>query len=50
LPVPVAVTYEAGPIGFGLARTLTTAGVRCVVAAPSKLHGSVGCERVAPDG
>jgi transposase len=39
LPAPVAVTYEAGPIGFGLARTLTTAGVRCMAEAPSKLHG-----------
>ncbi|WP_157695247.1 IS110 family transposase [Nakamurella panacisegetis] len=26
LPAPAAVTYEAGPTGFGLARTLTTAG------------------------
>ena len=38
LPSPVAVAYEAGPTGFGLARQLTTAGVRCVVAAPSKLQ------------
>jgi len=38
LPGPVAVTYEAGrpDRGFGLARELTAAGVRCVVAAPSK--------------
>ena len=35
---PVAVTYEAGPTGFGLYRSLTEAGVRCVVAAPSKLQ------------
>jgi transposase len=35
---PVAVAYEAGPSGFGLARQLRAAGVRCVVAAPSKLH------------
>jgi transposase len=35
---PVAVVYEAGPTGFGLARQLTAAGVRCVVAAPSKLQ------------
>lgn len=34
---PVAVAYEAGPTGFGLARQLAAAGVRCVVAAPSKL-------------
>ncbi len=38
LPGPVAVTYEAGPTGFGLARALDAAGVRCVVAAPSKLQ------------
>lgn len=37
LPGPVAVAYEAGPTGFGLARELTAAGYRCVVAAPSKL-------------
>jgi transposase len=34
----VAVAYEAGPTGFGLARQLAAAGVRCVVAAPSKLQ------------
>jgi transposase len=38
LAPPVAVAYEAGPTGFGLARQLTAAGVRCVVAAPSKLQ------------
>ena len=37
LPQPVAVTYEAGPTGFGLARHLHGAGFRCLVAAPSKL-------------
>ncbi len=37
LPGPVAVTYEAGPTGFGLARALTAAGINCEVAAPSKL-------------
>jgi transposase len=37
LAAPVAVSYEAGPTGFGLARVLGAAGVRCVVAAPSKL-------------
>nr|WP_245862395.1 IS110 family transposase [Phycicoccus duodecadis] len=37
LPGPVAVTYEAGPTGFGLARAITAAGLRCQVAAPSKL-------------
>ena len=34
LPGPVAVTYEAGPTGFGLARFLVAAGVDCQVAAP----------------
>jgi transposase len=37
LPGPVLVAYEAGPTGFGLARALSSAGVRCVVVAPSKL-------------
>jgi transposase len=48
LPGPVAVTYEAGPTGFGLYRTLTAAGVRCVVAAPSKLQRPSG-DRVKTD-
>jgi transposase len=48
LPGPVAVAYEAGPTGFGLARGLTAAGVRCVVAAPSKLHRPPG-NRVKTD-
>ena len=39
---PVAVAYEAGPTGFGLYRSLTAAGVRCVVAAPSKLQRPSG--------
>jgi len=34
LPGPVAVTYEAGPTGFGLCRHLTAAGIRCEVVAP----------------
>lgn len=29
------VCYEAGPTGYGLARTLTTGGIHCVVVAPS---------------
>jgi transposase len=37
LPGPVAVTYEAGPTGFGLCRALSAAGIRCEVAAPSRL-------------
>jgi transposase len=45
---PVAVTYEAGPTGFGLYRALTAAGVRCVVAAPSKLQRPSG-DRVKTD-
>ena len=48
LPAPVAVAYEAGPTGFGLARQLTAAGVRCVVAAPSKLQRPPG-DRVKTD-
>ena len=31
LPGPVAVTYEAGPTGFGLARYLTGQGIECLV-------------------
>jgi transposase len=31
---PVRATYEAGPIGFGLARRLESVGVDCVVCAP----------------
>jgi transposase len=45
---PVAVAYEAGPTGFGLYRSLTAAGVRCVVAAPSKLQRPPG-DRVKTD-
>jgi transposase len=48
LPGSVAVAYEAGPTGFGLYRALTTAGVRCVVAAPSKLQRPAG-DRVKTD-
>ena len=48
LPGPVAVTYEAGPTGFGLYRALTEAGIRCAVAAPSKLHRPAG-DRVKTD-
>jgi transposase len=47
-PGPAAVTYEAGPTGFGLARALTAAGVRCVVVAPSKLERPPG-DRVKTD-
>lgn len=48
LPGPVAVTYEAGPTGFGLSRLLNAAGIRCVVVAPSKLQRPVG-DRVKTD-
>lgn len=38
----MAVVYQAGPTGFGLvSRDLSTAGIRCEVAAPSKLHNSL---------
>jgi transposase len=47
-PGPVAVAYEAGPTGFGLYRSLTTAGIRCEVAAPSKLQRPAG-DRVKTD-
>jgi transposase len=48
LPGPVAVTYEAGPTGFGLARAFASAGVRCEVVAPSKLERPPG-DRVKTD-
>jgi transposase len=48
LPGPVAVAYEAGPTGFGLARSLTAAGIRCEVVAPSKLQRPAG-DRVKTD-
>ena len=48
LPGPVAVTYEAGPTGFGLYRSLSAAGIRCEVAAPSKLQKPSG-DRVKTD-
>ncbi|WP_246262974.1 hypothetical protein [Arthrobacter mobilis] len=48
LPAPLAVAYEAGPTGFGLARSLAADGIRCVVAAPSKLQRPSG-DRVKTD-
>jgi transposase len=48
LPGSVAVTYEAGPTGFGLARFLTAEGIDCVVAAPSMLQRPAG-DRVKTD-
>ena len=35
---PLRAVYEAGPTGFGLARSLIAAGIRCEVVAPSKLQ------------
>jgi transposase len=48
LPGPVAVAYEAGPTGFGLARSLTVQGIDCQVVAPSKLQRPSG-DRVKTD-
>jgi transposase len=48
LPGPVAVTYEAGPTGFGLARYLLERGIECRVAAPSKLQRPCG-DRIKTD-
>ena len=48
LPGPVAVAYEAGPTGFGLARFLLATEVECVVVAPSKLQRPAG-DRVKTD-
>jgi len=48
LPGPIAATYEVGPTGFGLYRALTGAGMRCEVAAPSKLQRPSG-DRVKTD-
>lgn len=45
---PVAVAYEAGPTGFGLARAVRAAGLRCEVVAPSKLQRPAG-DRVKTD-
>lgn len=45
---PVAAVYEAGPTGFGLARSLEAAGVPVTVAAPSKLIRPSG-DRVKTD-
>ncbi len=48
LPGPWAVAYEAGPTGYGLARHLASVGIRCEVAAPSKLQRPSG-DRVKTD-
>jgi transposase len=48
LPGSVAVAYGAGPTGFGLARSLAAAGIRCEVVAPCKLQRPSG-DRVKTD-
>jgi len=48
LPGPCAAVYESGPTGFGLARALSAAGIRCEVAAASKLQRPAG-DRVKTD-
>ncbi|HIW30427.1 MAG TPA: hypothetical protein H9987_10535 [Candidatus Luteococcus avicola] len=48
LPGPAAAIYEAGPTGYGLARTLLSHDIRTVVAAPSKLQRRSG-SRVKTD-
>ncbi|MCF2710739.1 hypothetical protein I6E37_03280 [Schaalia hyovaginalis] len=48
LPGPVAAIYEAGPTGYGLAKTLLSNDIRTVVAAPSKLQRPSG-SRVKTD-
>jgi len=48
LPGPVRAAYEAGPTGYGLARDCASAGIDCVVAAPSKLLPKPG-DRVKTD-
>ncbi|MFJ2739666.1 IS110 family transposase [Streptomyces sp. NPDC087440] len=48
LPQPTAVAYEAGPTGFVLARALDEVGIRCVVAAPSKMERPAG-DRIKTD-
>jgi transposase len=48
LPGPSAAVYEAGPTGFGLARAFDAAGIRCEVAAPSKIQRPAG-DRVKTD-
>jgi hypothetical protein len=45
---PLRVAHEAGPTGFGLARTLGDARIESVVAAPSKLIRPAG-DRVKTD-
>jgi transposase len=48
LPGPAAAVYESGPTGFGLARALNAAGIRCQIAAASKLQRPAG-DRIKTD-
>lgn len=48
LPQPVRVAYEAGPTGYGLARSCAGVGIACTVAAPSKIPRASG-DRVKTD-
>ena len=41
-PGPVRVAYEAGPTGYGLARSCAAAGIACLVVAPSKIPRAPG--------
>ena len=36
------MVYEAGPTGFGLSRAFASAGIRCEIAAPSKIQHPAG--------
>src|SRR5258708_11284566 len=47
LAAPVRVVYEAGPTGYRLARACSTAGISCVVAAPSRIRPAA--DRVKTD-
>ena len=47
-PAQLHVVYEAGPTGFGLARSLLAKGYRCEVIAPSKMPRRPG-DRVKTD-
>jgi hypothetical protein len=47
-PGSVHVAYEAGPTGYGLSRALQSAGIPCVVVAPSKTP-QVSGDRVKTD-
>jgi transposase len=47
-PKDLQVVYEAGPCGYGLYRQLTSMGVSCVVAAPTRTPRRAG-ERIKND-